>query len=308
MLHTLTGAVAATGLDASTILAAIRSGEITANQDLFGEWYIEDDELELLRSSIPSPNDVNESAISTAVACIPLGHQIGDSVRSQRPWRGSQQAVVDATPRKPGSVGWSALSPISDYDIHLDARDKVAASISSVSAHHTPPGAIAGALLVTLAIGWVGGLFSHLLWQSDPLVPLAPSSGSQKTLSGPNKPGPQFAQKVEKTGKFGSKPNRFSDSPDYTQSIAQGARSTKKSNTVDDWVRPISPIPETRPTTIEGWTVREVVGGVATLDGPDGLRRAAAGDIVPGLGRVNSIVLWGSRWIVATSRGLITTD
>jgi hypothetical protein len=29
---------------------------------------------------------------------------------------------------------------------------------------------------------------------------------------------------------------------------------------------------------------------------------------VPGVGRVDSILLWGERWIVATSRGLISTS
>ena len=32
------------------------------------------------------------------------------------------------------------------------------------------------------------------------------------------------------------------------------------------------------------------------------------GDTVPGVGRVASIVRWGGRWIVATSRGLISTQ
>jgi hypothetical protein len=68
------------------------------------------------------------------------------------------------------------------------------------------------------------------------------------------------------------------------------------------------PVPETRPTTIEGWTVRSVSGGTAVLRGPDGIRRVSIGDTVPGAGRIDSIVRWGNRWIVATSRGLITTD
>jgi hypothetical protein len=66
-------------------------------------------------------------------------------------------------------------------------------------------------------------------------------------------------------------------------------------------------VPETRPTTIAGWTVREVTGGTVTLKGPGGVWRARQGDTVPGVGRVNSIVAWGGRWIVATTRGLIST-
>jgi hypothetical protein len=63
-----------------------------------------------------------------------------------------------------------------------------------------------------------------------------------------------------------------------------------------------TPTPDTRPTTIPGWTVREVVGGTVVLDGPDGILKATRGDTVPGLGRVDSIVRWGSHWIVATTR------
>ena len=69
----------------------------------------------------------------------------------------------------------------------------------------------------------------------------------------------------------------------------------------------IAPAPETRPTTIDGWTVREVRGGTAVLEGPDGVWTATRGDTVPGVGRIDSIVRWGSRWIVATASGLIAT-
>ena len=67
-------------------------------------------------------------------------------------------------------------------------------------------------------------------------------------------------------------------------------------------------MPETKPTTIEGWTVLDVRGGTAVLEGPDGVRTAARGDTVPGIGRIDSIVRWGNRWIVATANGLIATS
>jgi hypothetical protein len=69
-----------------------------------------------------------------------------------------------------------------------------------------------------------------------------------------------------------------------------------------------APVPETKPGTIEGWTVREVVGGTAVLKGPNGKWRATSGNTVPGLGKVDSIVRRGSRWIVATSKGLVSTQ
>ena len=67
------------------------------------------------------------------------------------------------------------------------------------------------------------------------------------------------------------------------------------------------PVPETRLTTIEGWMLREVTNGTAVLEGPNGIWTAKRGDTVPGVGRVELIVLWGERWIVATSSGLIST-
>ena len=70
---------------------------------------------------------------------------------------------------------------------------------------------------------------------------------------------------------------------------------------------PLTPVPETRPTTIDGWVLREVVNGTAVLEGPDGIVRVKRGDTVQGVGRVVSIFGWGHRLIVATSRGLIST-
>jgi hypothetical protein len=69
----------------------------------------------------------------------------------------------------------------------------------------------------------------------------------------------------------------------------------------------LTPTPETRPTTIEGWTLREVVNGTAVIEGPTGVWKVTPGQTVPGIGRVDSIVRWGNRLVVATSRGLIST-
>jgi hypothetical protein len=69
----------------------------------------------------------------------------------------------------------------------------------------------------------------------------------------------------------------------------------------------LAPVPETRPRTIEGWTLREVVNGTAVLEGPNGTLRVTRGDTVPGVGRIVSIFRWGNRLMVATSRGLISS-
>ena len=75
-----------------------------------------------------------------------------------------------------------------------------------------------------------------------------------------------------------------------------------------DTGRPLVAVPDTKPTTIPGWTVREVYGETAVLAGPDHVCSVKTGDSVPGVGRIDSIVRWGNRWIVATSAGLISTE
>ena len=69
-----------------------------------------------------------------------------------------------------------------------------------------------------------------------------------------------------------------------------------------------SPVPDTKPTTIAGWTVREVYGEKAVLVGPDHVWTVKTGDTVPGVGQIDTIVRWGNRWIVATTAGLISTE
>ena len=70
---------------------------------------------------------------------------------------------------------------------------------------------------------------------------------------------------------------------------------------------PLAPVPETRPTTIDGWMLRDVTDGTAVLEGPEGTFRVKRGDTVPGVGKILGILRWGNRPIVATSRGLIST-
>jgi hypothetical protein len=64
----------------------------------------------------------------------------------------------------------------------------------------------------------------------------------------------------------------------------------------------------TEPTVIKQWRVREVLNGMALLEGPRGLIGVSQGQMVPGLGRVESIMRRGNRWVVATSKGVITAN
>ena len=66
------------------------------------------------------------------------------------------------------------------------------------------------------------------------------------------------------------------------------------------------PLATTQTKKIPNWIVREVINGTAILQGPGGVIRVSSGDLVPGVGRVQSIAKKGGRWIVATNKGVIS--
>ena len=57
---------------------------------------------------------------------------------------------------------------------------------------------------------------------------------------------------------------------------------------------------------IANWTVLDVFDGTAVLKGPRGVVEVAVGDTIPGVGRVQGIMRSGRRWVVATTKGVIT--
>ena len=71
---------------------------------------------------------------------------------------------------------------------------------------------------------------------------------------------------------------------------------------------PLASSPAATPPTVPGWAVRDVYRGVALIQGPRrGLIEVEAGDVIPGIGRVESIRKQGGHWIVTTSRGIIAS-
>jgi hypothetical protein len=57
--------------------------------------------------------------------------------------------------------------------------------------------------------------------------------------------------------------------------------------------------------TVEGWVLRDVARGGALIDGRQGIYEVYAGDVVPGLGRIDAIRRQDGRWVVVTGKGLI---
>jgi len=68
------------------------------------------------------------------------------------------------------------------------------------------------------------------------------------------------------------------------------------------------PPPMPQPAIVPGWILRDVYRGNAILQGRMGaMVEVAPGDMLPGLGRIESIRRQDGRWIVLTSRGIITS-
>ena len=166
-------------------------------------------------------------------------------------------------------------------------------------------GMIAGALLAGIALGWAGCLG----WNNSAVVAAASKDASvrhadaraPRRTESIRKQGPSVTASINASKSAGSVLRAEPDSPKSAAAILGLPASSMEP-------RPhLMPAPETRPTTIEGWTVLEVRGQTAVLQGPDGVRTVSLGETLPGIGRIDSIVRWGNRWIVATASGLIAT-
>lgn len=71
---------------------------------------------------------------------------------------------------------------------------------------------------------------------------------------------------------------------------------------------PPAPVAASQPNrlpVVEGWVLREVADGIATVQGRPGIFDVIPGDPLPGVGRVDAIRRQDGRWVVVTSRGLI---
>ena len=214
-----------------------------------------------------------------------------------------------------------------DHDMRAPRRDAFEMSAALTGAPWLHPALVTGALAVALGVGWIAGTSSSRFFAPAPAAtPIqqasAPSCArepGQEIACAAKADRQAMAGAAAKAAASGASPiNHWHErsrsprlastaankDPSTTNSIASAAAATQERTKVS----PRPAMSETRPTTIEGWTIREVAGGTVVLDGPSGAWRAAQGDTVPGVGRIDSIVRWGSRWIVATTKGLISTQ
>jgi hypothetical protein len=272
--------------------------------------------------SITPPKNSALEAIQT-----PIGQQehFGPSINATQANRGSSQ--------EPGpkslpidQIGINIPERVSALDHEIGTRNRG-------DAQRLRATLTTGALIAALGLGWIGGSSSHHFFgpkqtadssartpgsKNETICITSPETGREATPSAPNTrrvvtPTPPRLGRGHESSHGTAQLATASTNP--ASPVAQqntaspGAAEVAVQRQAKILSRPrATPTPDTRPTTIPGWTVRDVVGGTVVLEGPDGILKATRGDTVPGVGRVDSIVRWGSRWIVATSRGgLITT-
>jgi hypothetical protein len=213
------------------------------------------------------------------------------------------------------------------HEIKIDETNRVLDSPASSDGCTFYVTLIIGLLAATCGLPWFIGNESALPFNLTSVGgltanPKAVSSSLEQTSNSPSARMPETRVRDMIVHEIAQRaPSAVPQSPKISSATAPPSRPESKDSAVGPQhttltaaraeelrvQRKLTPTPETRPTTIKGWTLREVTNGTAVLEGPNGVWKATPGQTVPGVGRVDSIVRWGNRLIVATSGGLIST-
>ena len=307
----------------------------TRTKSLFDECQIDGSKLDQVYAGLPERVDkygtqssaARDAALEAEIAALVT--EIGKGLRQSDGdrWDAAQalhaDQALECAAAIPKNTKFEAREPGLERrpwtaDIRINDAERTLA-VSFPNAQETRTAVVIAVLLGTLALAWIAGSQASSFIEPK-LQPLGRIFGS-KTQPTVVSPEATATRPVLDTGKIttsasvhGSALMDTQIQPRSVKTYPVTPQSTRSSEprASEFGRRPkIStkpkPFPETRPTTIEGWTVRDVVDATAILEGPDGLWRAKPGDPVPGVGRVNSILRWGDRWIVATSGGLISS-
>jgi hypothetical protein len=326
MLYTIAEVAKATGLEESLILKAIEDGQMTGSKNVSGEWHVQDAELHSFYSSIAQ--DYCKRQLQADLRKSDGRSQQAESanIADNNEGRVGQEQTETRTGADQAETSPSTPSTASTWqdEIRIDNRDRISASDSRPALRPTRIRFITATVL--LALGCSGALSSFYVFgrsqvpeqkanssgpvlgsekASIPVTTLEPRSGEEIIGNVASATANAIDHPHESTKNLSQAPSPSQAATEQDTTTSHTAAKKAQTKAVRKLV--LVPIPETRPTTLKGWTVRNVVNGIATLEGPGGTWKAARGDTLPGLGKVDSVVWWGNRWIVATSKGLITT-
>jgi hypothetical protein len=87
---------------------------------------------------------------------------------------------------------------------------------------------------------------------------------------------------------------------EVTGSIAPAGPAVAKAEVKPDVKPEVGRLP-----IIDSWVLQDVGRGGALIEGRQGVYEVYAGDVIPGLGRIDAVRRQDGRWVVVTSRGLI---
>jgi hypothetical protein len=279
-----------------------------------------------------TPSDKDFKAIKERVGVA--GYEAGDeNDRAHlvpKDWRTSEKAAPSELPRDPNTGRDAFFRQIeiardkSDFSAGLEAMESSIRVFRRPSSMRGRTSHTIGLFSITALVS-LGAIFAWHFhgdeagemvkrWSSSIGWPSSVSTNSPPAAAVAT-PSPEIAQRPQTTAPDAAIAHRSTEQPPAKQGHTQTSPDIEAAlNVRSKGLSPPqhvrakrTPVPETRPTTIDGWMLREVTNGTAVLEGPNGTWTVKRGDTVPGVGRVESIVLWGKRWIVATSKGLIST-
>ncbi len=288
------------GLEETLILKAIEDGQINGTKNVSGEWQVQYAELLSLYLSLaqdyckrqwqadPRRNDGKSQEPEIAHVTDNDEGRVGQERSEAR--RGADQA--ETGPSIPATTStWQD-------DIRIDYRDKISASDSRPAFRPSRIRLIKPAML--LALGCIGALSSFYFFSQNQ-APKEKANTSSPVLGSEKASIPvatlESRSGEEAMGKIASATaNAIDHQSESAKNLSQAAspppavrkqdatasHSTAATQDQPNPVRKLVPVPETRPTTIKGWTVRNVVNGIATLEGAGGTWKAARGDTLPG--------------------------
>jgi hypothetical protein len=321
MLYTVAAPAKATGFSESTIVDAIESGQITGTRVSPGVWEIEHSDLYRPYVTVGEPSiGIAGAQQNAAPDAANLEAEIADRIRNAGD---SFAQSFDEGHSEPNDGRYQAQALQRLFADPMRAPGSAASPQAQEVTSPLPTMLVAGTLLAALVLCWICGWGSYLFVGFPASISLKQNLNSSSPVLGSKdehigntpaesgrdtKSGVQYTPKLTTT--TAPQPGHARASQDLTQSataLTDLISSVAVQQAGKTSSGPIA-LPETRPTTIQGWTVRDVADGKAVLEGPNGIWKVASGDTVPGVGTVDSIVRWGNRWIVATSSGLITTQ
>lgn len=189
-------------------------------------------------------------------------------------------AAIVAIAAAVGAIGGSLATAGVGHYLKADQTASIAASTAAAEQARTVDGAIAKI--------------------NADIAALKSSSAAQSA---------KMAERIEKVEKAQAEPAaklaKLSEAVDKLRAPAPVQTANAAPETTGS-IKPTAAQPARLPV-VEGWTLREVFDGTATVVGRAGIFDVIPGDPLPGVGRVDAIRRQDGRWVVVTSRGLIVS-